>query len=117
MYRTDALTWALPLPPASQTASATKGVSAAAQAGRTVDRRWRGPLVELTVAAAASATMALMVIVASNFIGQTAPRATATTLTMASITEDIDPRDSAVANGAVTPWMERARASEQPTAP
>ena len=76
--------------------------------------RARVPAADAIVMAAASAVVALVVFLCGEAIGSTAlPQVTH----LPTATAEIDPRDSVVANGPVTPWMERAARSAPPLNP
>ena len=74
--------------------------------------------MDILVPVSASVIMALLTLVGGEAIGRTDA---VTTLPPSTATLDpatgIDPRDSVVANGWVTPWMERANAPDPSVTP
>lgn len=107
MYATSALARRLPVGASRGRSRSGESYPACLSYGR-LARLPRRFIVELLVSMAAGAVVALMIFQGGKFIGPSETRALPIEVPLGAVGPlQIDPRDSAVANGPVTPYMER----------
>jgi hypothetical protein len=108
MYGPDALAWTMMTQPCTAARPATAQPSSPIYRQHAFTGASRGLAAEILVSVVASVIMALMVVRGGEMIGDSSGHAvTPPGMLSASLAPEVDPRDAAVANGAVTPWMER----------